>query len=136
MRNSYLANLFLKISIFLYHNAYSLNMYKLFIFLLTLILSLFEVVAHFFFEKPLDSDILIIVLIGILPYAFGMLREDIITLYDTQKGRLAKKIVFRKSAFFILERLSLYMVLLSGITLIYSGLFILIDNQVALQYTV
>jgi hypothetical protein len=92
--------------------------------------------AHFFFEKPLDSDILIIVLIGILPYAFGMLREDIITLYDTQKGRLAKKIIFRKSSLFILERLSLYMVHLSGITLIYSGLFILIDNQVALQYTV
>lgn len=60
-------------------------MYKLLIFLLTVILSTFELIAYFLFEKSLDSDILILLLIGILPTVLGKLREDIISLYELRK---------------------------------------------------
>ena len=131
-----MTNLFLKISLSIYHSGHTLIMYKLVIFLITVILALFEVIAYLFFDKLLNSNILILVLIGILPYAFDMFREDVITLHEMRKGRPSKKILLRKSGLFILERLSFYFIALSAILLIYSGLFILIDNKDILQMTV
>ncbi len=60
-------------------------MYKLFVFLIVLILFIFEISLYIFFDKSLDANVLILMGIMILPGLFTLLKRDAIEYQNIKR---------------------------------------------------
>lgn len=109
-------------------------MYSLFIFLIAFVLFLFEIIVSQFFWKTINSNILILTLIMILPWLFMLIQwdsskwRDLVSNYSKQDNFIDRK------SFFIFEKLESYSILIWIVSLIYLGLFILLHNSDGVSY--
>ncbi len=109
-------------------------MYSFFIFLIAFVLFLFEIVVSQFFWKTINSNILIITLIMILPWFFMLIQLDSEKWHGLVSNYSKKDDFIDRKSFFLLEKLETYSILIWIVSLIYLGLFVLLHNSDGVSY--
>lgn len=111
-------------------------MYSLFIFLIAFVLFSFEIVVSFVFWKTLDSNILILACIMILPGIFTLIQRDTIRYHHLFHGSLINRVLRRKQFYFFIEVFGIYSIVASLIALLYLYLFFLLQIPDGINYSI
>lgn len=123
---------------FLYNLSHSWHiiMYSLFIFLIAFVLFLFEISVSLFFWKSLDSNILIITCVMVLPWIFYQLQMDTQRYHRLFTGSLINRVFRRKQFYFFLEIIESYSLVFGIISVWYFFLFYLLKESIWTNYSI
>lgn len=110
-------------------------MYKFYFFLIALILTIFDISVWIFFGKSLDSNILILTCIMILPGLFSIFEKDVLEFRTMRKWRIWALIMRRKMISYFRNKIEKYSYIWVWIGTLYICLFLLIGNTEALDNT-
>ena len=110
-------------------------MYSFFIFLIAFVLFLFELIVSQFFWKTINSNILIITLIMILPWFFTLIQYDSARWHSLILHHSNQNDLINRKLYFLLEILETYSIMIWFISFVYLGLFMLLHNSDGVVYS-
>ena len=111
-------------------------MYSLSIFLIAFILFLFEIIVNIVFWRELDSNILIITCVMVLPWIFYSIQNDTKKYHTYFSWSLINRVFLRKQFYFFLDLIEKYSIFLTLISTLYIYLFYLLWDQNGIQYSI
>lgn len=111
-------------------------MYSLSIFLIAFILFLFEIIVNIVFWRELDSNILIITCVMVLPWIFYSIQNDTKKYHTYFSWSLINRVFRRKQFYFFLDLIEKYSIFFTLISTLYIYLFYLLWDQNGIQYSI
>lgn len=111
-------------------------MYSLSIFLIAFILFLFEIIVNIVFWRELDSNILIITCIMVLPWIFHSIQNDTKKYHTYFSWSLINRVFRRKQFYFFLDLIEKYSISLTLVSTLYIFLFYLLRDQNWIHYSI